>query len=64
MALANSTDEDLTAASTFIWNFLCSSHFRPVIQRIYPLSEIATAHIDVMAGSGTKGKLIVSIADL
>ncbi|RCN28245.1 GroES-like protein [Ancylostoma caninum] len=64
VTLANSTEEELTAASNFIWNFLCSSHFRPVIHRIYPLSEIATAHSDVMAGSGTKGKLIVHIADL
>ncbi|RCN28037.1 putative NADPH:quinone reductase [Ancylostoma caninum] len=64
VTLANSTEEDLTAASNFIWNFLCSSLFRPMIHRIYPLSEIATAHSDLMAGSGTKGKLIVHIADL
>ncbi|EYC02608.1 hypothetical protein Y032_0099g3205 [Ancylostoma ceylanicum] len=64
VTLANSTEEDFAAALSFIWNFLRSSHFRPAVHRLYPLNEIAAAHSDVMAGSGTKGKLIVCIADL
>ncbi|KAL6731599.1 hypothetical protein Aduo_002445 [Ancylostoma duodenale] len=64
VTLANSTEEDFATASSFIQNFLGSSHFRPVIHRIYPLCEIAAAHGDIMAGNGTKGKLIVAIADL
>ncbi|KAK5979849.1 Zinc binding oxidoreductase [Trichostrongylus colubriformis] len=63
LALANSTPDDWEMGSSHIYNLLSSSHYRPIIERVYPLEDISTAHKDVMAARGTRGKLILSIND-
>ncbi|KAK6011015.1 hypothetical protein OSTOST_23911 [Ostertagia ostertagi] len=63
LALANSTPADWEESSSHIYELLSSTQYRPIIERVYPLDEISTAHKDVMSPRGTRGKLVVSIND-
>jgi NADPH:quinone reductase-like Zn-dependent oxidoreductase len=45
----------------FLTGLAESGHYRPVIDRIYPLTDIAAAHRHV-AGGHKKGNVVVSIA--
>ncbi|XGW20539.1 hypothetical protein V3C99_003939 [Haemonchus contortus] len=63
LALANTTPADWEESSSHIHKLFGSSHFRPIIDRVYKLDDIATAHKDVMTARGARGKLILSIND-
>ncbi|KJH51584.1 NADPH:quinone reductase domain protein [Dictyocaulus viviparus] len=61
--LSKSTTDDWAASSSSISKFFCTSRFRPVIARVYPLMSLSSAHIDIMDNKGAKGKLIISVND-
>ncbi|VDO32565.1 unnamed protein product [Haemonchus placei] len=63
LALANTTPADWEESSLHIHKLFDSSHFRPIIDRVYKLDDIVTAHKDVMTARGARGKLILSIND-
>ncbi|KAJ1363157.1 hypothetical protein KIN20_022952 [Parelaphostrongylus tenuis] len=46
--LMNSITSDWLAASSHISRFFCTSKFRPVIARTYPLESLSSAHTDIM----------------
>uniref|UniRef100_A0A0K0CSV8 ADH_zinc_N domain-containing protein n=1 Tax=Angiostrongylus cantonensis TaxID=6313 RepID=A0A0K0CSV8_ANGCA len=61
--LTNSIISDWLASSSYISKFFCTSKFRPVVARVYPLNSLSSAHRDIMDSKGAKGKLIVSVND-
>ncbi|KAK6058838.1 hypothetical protein COOONC_03578 [Cooperia oncophora] len=63
LSLASSTSSDWKESSSHIYKLLSSTRYRPVIEHVYPLEDISTAHKDVMAARGSRGKLILSIND-
>uniref|UniRef100_A0A1I7WTB5 PKS_ER domain-containing protein n=1 Tax=Heterorhabditis bacteriophora TaxID=37862 RepID=A0A1I7WTB5_HETBA len=61
MALANSSDADLSEMGEEINSFLSSSSRRPVFNKKYALEELPIAHDDIINQSGALGNLVLVV---
>jgi len=63
-ALMAMTEPEMNEAKAAITSGIESGWVKPVIDKVYPLQDVAKAHHDVINSSGAKGKLVLEISNL